>query len=155
MQVTAARRAVLLCSLAATIFSGCAPQQAFTPRLTSDLVATPTPGAQAEAGGSRGGSAMSAEQSVSVVSQAYALLLQTYVEPADPVALLHAAWDGFAAALPADQPRPERPQLGGVDVREDLNRFRTAYLAAAAPAGGATRGRPAWPTPPCGAWPPA
>ncbi|HEX2515132.1 MAG TPA: S41 family peptidase [Chloroflexota bacterium] len=141
MQVTAARRAVLLCSLAATIFSGCAPQQAFTPRLTSDLVATPTPGAQAEAGGSRGGSAMSAEQSVSVVSQAYALLLQTYVEPADPVALLYAAWDGFAAALPADQPRPERPQLGGVDVREDLNRFRAAYLAAAAPAGGGNEGQ--------------
>ena len=112
---------MLLCSLAATVFAGCAPQQAFTPRLTSELVATPTPGAQAEAGGSTGGSAMSAEQSVSVVSQAYALLLQTYVEPADPVTLLlrrlgRVRRRAAGGSAPAGAPRSWR----GVDVREDL-----------------------------------
>jgi carboxyl-terminal processing protease len=49
--------------------------------------------------------------------------------------LLRAAWEGFAAALPAGQPRPEMPALTGTDAAGDLNRFRAAYLAAAGAAG--------------------
>ena len=53
---------------------------------------------------------MNAEQSVAVIGQAYAFLLTTYVEPASSATLLQAAWDGFVAALPPDQPRPEAPR---------------------------------------------
>ena len=140
MQVSAAQRAVVLVSLAATVAAGCAPQQAFTPRLTSQPVATPTPSAGTEAAGGRG-SAMNAEQAFAVIGQAYAFLLTTYVEPASSATLLQAAWDGFVAALPPDRPRPEAPQLAGTDPREDLQRFRAAYLAAAASAGGGEEGQ--------------
>ena len=142
MQVSAAQRAVVLVSLAAAVVAGCAPQQAFTPRMTSQPVATPTPAGGQEVAGARGGnSAMNAEQSVAVIGQAYAFLLTTYVEPASSATLLQAAWDGFVAALPPDQPRPEAPQLTGTDPREDLRLFRAAYLAAAGPAGGGEEGQ--------------
>ncbi|MGH2352903.1 MAG: S41 family peptidase [Chloroflexota bacterium] len=128
-------RATLLLTLLVAFVAACAPtpQQAFTPRLTSELAETPTPVAQPLAAGS---SDMSAEEGLAVVGQAYALLLGAYVEPLDSTALLRAAWDGLGAALPAGQPRPELPALAGDDPREDLRRFSAAYLEVAARAGG-------------------
>jgi carboxyl-terminal processing protease len=136
-----ARRALLMCILAATLVMACTPRQAFTPRLTSDLPETPTPAATVVGAEPAGSSAMSAEQGVSLIGQAYALLLGTYVEPADPAALLRAAWDGFTASLPPDQPKPDVPELTGTDLRGDMQRFRAAYLAAAAKAGGGNAGQ--------------
>jgi carboxyl-terminal processing protease len=63
------------------------------------------------------------------------VLLDQYVDSPDHVALLRAAWDGFAAALPASQATPEAPALTGTDPVADLRLFRTSYLAAAARAG--------------------
>ncbi len=139
-----ARRVLLPLILAACVVAACTPQQAFTPRLTSEVAETPTPAVEAgaEAFGPTGGSsAMSAEQAVSLIGQSYALLLGAYVEPPDSVRLLRAAWEGFSAALPTGQSRPELPTLTGGDAREDLARFRTAYLAAATQAGGGTEGQ--------------
>ncbi|MDQ3702693.1 MAG: S41 family peptidase [Chloroflexota bacterium] len=136
-----ARRVLLSCMLATCVVAACAPQQAFTPRLTSEIAETPTPVGRESAAAAEGSSAMSAEQAISLVGQSYALLIGAYVEPIDSAALLRAAWDGFTAALPAGQPRPEFPALSGTDPREDLARFRTAYLAAATPAGGGNEGQ--------------
>ena len=69
-----ARRVLLLVSLATTLVAACTPQQAFTLRLTSQPVETPTPGPEV----ALGSSAMSAEQAITVVGQAYALLLGAY-----------------------------------------------------------------------------
>lgn len=121
----------LLC-LAAALVGACTPAQALSPRLTSTVSATPTPEENA------GRAGLTAEEGLAVLGQSYDLLLSQYVDPVDPVALLNAAWEGFAGALPAGQPRPTPPQLTGTDPAGDLRRFRAAYLAAAA-LGGSSR----------------
>src|SRR5438552_15455071 len=108
--------------LAAVAITACSPQQAFSPRLTSSVPETPTqlPSTR-DAGGLSG---LSAEQAMATILQAYGLLLDQYVDPVDPVALLQTAWDGFAGALPAGTPKPAAPELTGTSPVGDLNRFR-------------------------------
>ncbi len=120
--------------LAAALLVACAPQQVLAPRLTSDVPETPTPLPSVRDVGTTNG--LSAEQGFAVIAQAYALLLDQYVDPIDPVALLNTAWDGFTAALPAGQPRPAAPEITGTNALGDLNHFRRAYLDAAAQMGG-------------------
>jgi carboxyl-terminal processing protease len=125
------RRRSLLILLVAALVAACSPQRVFSPRLTSQVVETPTPAAV------QVGAGLSAEQGLALISQAFVILLDQYVEPVDPVALLRAAWDGFAGALPAGQARPEPPVLTGTTPAADFARFRRSYLEAASLAGGA------------------
>ncbi|MBI3974371.1 MAG: S41 family peptidase [Chloroflexi bacterium] len=127
------RRAWLAAILSAYIVAACTPQQAFSPQLTSSLPETPTPVAVQQAGGS---SRLSAEQGLTVVIQAFVVLLDRYVDSVEPAALLRAAFEGFAAALPAGQPRAESPAFTGTNPAQDIAAFRRAYLDAATPAGG-------------------
>ena len=120
--------------LAAAFLVSCAPEQALAPHLTSDVPETPTPLPSVRDVGTTNG--LSAEQGFAVIAQAYALLLDQYVDPIDPIALLNTAWDGFTAALPAGQPKPAAPEITGANPLGDLNRFRRAYLDAAAQVGG-------------------
>ncbi|HEX2033258.1 MAG TPA: S41 family peptidase [Chloroflexota bacterium] len=133
----AARCAGPLLLAAALVITACTPERIFSPRLTSELAATPTAQpAPAGAVARPSGPPLSPEQAVNVIGQSYLLLLAAYVEQPDASSLLSAAWEGMTAALPAGQPRPETPALTGIDPREDLTRFRAAYLAAASGAGG-------------------
>jgi carboxyl-terminal processing protease len=134
-------RPLLVALLAALVLASCTPERVFTPRLTSDPVELPTPTSGAPPSGGR--SELSAEEGLALIRQAFVLLLDFHVEVVDPGALLRAAWDGFAAALPAGQPRPETPDFGGTDPVGDLARFRAAYLAAAGGVGGGREGQAA------------
>jgi carboxyl-terminal processing protease len=136
------RLTLRLAVLAAFLVTACTPQQAFTPRLTSDVPETPTPAVAADSS-TASRAELSAEEGLAVIRQAFVVLLDAHVDALDPAALLRAAWDGFSAALPAAEPRPEPPALTGTDPAGDLSRFRTAYLAAAAPAGGGREGQAA------------
>lgn len=132
---------LLRVALAATfLVAACSPQQAFSPRLTSDVPSTPTP-TPVTASGTR--AELSAEEGVAVIVQAFRILLETYVDPVDPPALLRAGWEGFASALPPGQPVPETPAFSGTNPLIDLARFRSAYLQASAAAGGGTEGQAA------------
>jgi carboxyl-terminal processing protease len=120
--------------LVVLLLAACAPQQVFAPRLTSSLPETPTPLPSIRESG--GPSGLNAEQGLAVIGQAYALLLDQYVDPVDPAALLRAAWEGFAGALPEGVPKPEPPQFTGSNPIGDLTRFRRAYVDVAAQVGG-------------------
>ncbi len=135
----ALRPALHAAVLGAFLLGACTPQEALTPKLTSDVIPTPTP--QPRAAQSPGSAQMTAEQGLAVVMEAWSRLLEVYVEPADPLDLLRAAWDGFSAALPAGQARPPFPALSGTNPQADLLRFRTAYLTAASQAGGGVEGQ--------------
>ncbi|HEV2121448.1 MAG TPA: PDZ domain-containing protein, partial [Chloroflexota bacterium] len=84
---------------------------------------------------------MTAEQGLAVLIEAWARLIEFHVEQPDPNGLLRAGWDGFSAALPAGQAKPTYPALAGTDPQADLRQFRSAYLAAAAPAAGGVEGQ--------------
>jgi len=128
------QRRLLRLLLSVALLAACTPQQVFAPHLTSNLPETPTPFPSVrESGGTSG---LNAEQGMAVIVQAYTLLLDQYVDPVDPVALLRSAWAGFAAALPAGIPKPEPPSLTGTNPIGDLTNFRRAYVDAAAQAGG-------------------
>lgn len=113
--------------------SACTPEQAFAPRLTSTLAATPT---AEPATGPRAPSpesaTLAAEQALAVVQQAYAVLYQQYVDPLDSRALLGAAWDGFIRAVGSARAGADAapPPFTG-DPNADWALFRRHYLAVA------------------------
>ncbi len=125
--------------LAAVLLAACSPQEALTPRLTSDVEPTPTPSARSQQ--SRGSAELTAEQGLAVLMEAWSRLSDASVDAPDPVELLRAAWDGFTSALPPGQARPPFPTFSSGDPQADMARFRAAYLGAAAQAGGGLEGQ--------------
>ena len=125
--------AALVLGLVALAAAACSPQRALAPRLTSQVVETPTPAIPPGAVGN--GPSLSAEQGLSLVAHAYNLILGQYVDLVEPVSLMRAALEGEFAALPAGQPQPEMPTFVGNNPGADTNRFGRAYLEAANAAG--------------------
>lgn len=121
--------AVFLVTSLAT--ASCTPQQFFSPRLSSDVSGQATPAVPASAGPS-----ITTEEGWALVQQSFLLVLEYHVELVDPVVLLDSAWQGFANALPAGVPRPNKPSLTGTNAQADLLRMRLAYLTVASNAGG-------------------
>lgn len=124
--------------LVVVVLLACSPLEALSPKLTSDVVPTATAEPFTPSEGSR---ELTAEQGLAVVLEAWAWLIDLYVDPVEPLELLRTAWDGFSAALPAAQERPPFPALTGADAQADLQRFRAGYLRAAALAGGGLEGQ--------------
>ena len=118
------RVALVRLAVCAALLIGCTTQEMAT--LTGGQVGAPTPAPTPVAEKVE----LTAEQGARLVLEAWAAIVD-HVDAPDEIVLLGAAWDGFAAALPAGQTRPPMPEIRGPNPEADLLRYRTAYLTAA------------------------
>jgi len=117
------KRLVWAVALAALLLAACTPQQLVQPAPRSIPAPSPTPERTPP---------LQPAQGLALVQEAYALLLQRFVDPVDPAALLQAGWDGMQKELATLRGAlADLPPLGQ-DPAEQLTTFAAAYLQAVA-----------------------
>ena len=131
---------IVAVGLVATLVVACSPTDAFTPRTSSDVAAAVTPGAGATVAPTTAVDAnlkaITAEQGIGLVANAWLLFVNEYVEPMPHGPLLLAAWRGFEAAAPGPKRAP--PEILGADAQADIDAFEAAYLEASSATPGAS-----------------
>jgi carboxyl-terminal processing protease len=133
-------RVVAVVGAVSMVLVACAPADVFAPRTTSDVATAPPVGAAATVAPTTGVDAnlkaITAEQGVSLVANAWLLFVNEYVEPIPHGPLLKAAWRGFEVAAPG--PKGQAPQIVGTDAQADMDAFEAAYLDASGAISGAS-----------------